>query len=274
MHQQDTQARPPALTKIGAFPQRLLLRFVVGRAFHRYFTVVRASSEELKSIAFGIRYDVYCRELEWEDGTRFHSEIETDEYDADSEHVLLLHRPSDTYAGCVRLVRASRLDPRKPLPFELSCAESLYPDARDILDNDRASVGEISRLAVTARFRRRAGETAPLGGSAREAGESGSNDQRRTPNVALGLYLAAACVGLEAGLRGVFALMEPRLCHRLKRHGIVFRKMGDEISHRGTRAPFYIDKAALFQGLDPKLQALLDVIRKDLRQKPASDPGR
>ena len=89
--------------------------------------------------------------------------------------------------------------------------------------------------------------------------------EERDP-IAMGLYVAAACSGLEAGLDSVFALMEPRLASRLTHFGIHFRQMGEPVEHRGLRAPFYITKQALFEGIEPKTRALMEVITGDLRK--------
>ena len=44
-------------------------------------------------------------------------------------------------------------------------------------------------------------------------------DKRQLPSIALGLYLAAASIGLDAALESVFAMMEPRLARQLTRFG-------------------------------------------------------
>src|SRR5690606_33394678 len=105
---------------------------------------------------FRIRYDVYCEELRFEDPARFPDLQETDEYDRYSLHCLLRHAPSDTFAGCVRLVLPAT--PSDPLPFERLCAGHMYDDVLEELVPDRRKVGEISRLAVRSNFRRRRGE--------------------------------------------------------------------------------------------------------------------
>src|SRR5690606_22447751 len=64
--------------------------------------------------------------------------------------------PSDTFAGCVRLVLPAT--PSDPLPFERLCAGHMYDDVLEELVPDRRKVGEISRLAVRSNFRRRRGE--------------------------------------------------------------------------------------------------------------------
>ena len=249
-----------------SLPRKMVFRAVVGRLFHRYFTAVPANSDELRESVYRIRYEVYCRELGWEDPENFPDAKESDEYDADSSHVLIAHKPSASYAGTVRLVRTPKERADRPLPFELGCAETLYPQARELLQTKRTSTGEISRLAVPAKFRRRLGEQAPVGDDGTTHSASNHRERRRTPPIAMSLYLAAASIGLDAGLESVFALMEPRLAARLNRYGIKFRQMGEPIEHRGQRAPFIITREDLFAGIEPKALALLQVIQGDLRK--------
>ena len=258
--------RHPLGHSLGAlWPVRLAYRAAVGRLFHRYFRIVAANTDALRDEVYRLRYDVYCRELGWEDPARHPDGRETDEYDADALHSLLLHIPSDSYVGCVRLVRVPAGEADARLPFEIACAGHLYEDEYARVAADRGMVGEISRLAVSERFRRRQDEQhVPEGQMPERAGRG--DRRRRTPPIALGLYLAAACSGLEDGKAGVFALMEPRLARRLRIHGIEFRQMGEGIEHRGLRAPFYISREDLFHGITPPVRGFLDVVCSDTRR--------
>ena len=83
---------------------RAAYRVFAGHLFHRYFNAVAASSDELRREVYRIRYDVYCDELRFEDPARFPDKQEIDPYDRLSLHCLLLHRTSNTFAGCVRFV--------------------------------------------------------------------------------------------------------------------------------------------------------------------------
>jgi N-acyl amino acid synthase of PEP-CTERM/exosortase system len=209
--------------------------------------------------------------LRFEDPTKVPDKQETDGYDRFSLHCLLLHKASEKYAGCVRLVRVDPAHPDEPLPFERLCKGRMYDEVLRGLVPDRRKVGEISRLAVRASFRRRKGESNLPGGVVEE--RRGSFGSMRTPWIALGLYFSAAAVGLIKGLDGVFALMEPRLARRLATYGLAFRQVGDPVEHRGERAPFYISRADLYAGLPAPLRGLLEVIESDLRQTGAETMG-
>jgi N-acyl amino acid synthase of PEP-CTERM/exosortase system len=246
---------------------RAAYRTFAGYLFHRYFDAVFAGSDQLRSEVFRIRYDVYCDELRFEDPARFPDKQETDAYDPYSLHCLLLHKPSDTFAGCVRLVQVNPESPSDPLPFERLCEGRMYGEVLGKLVRDRRKVAEISRLAVRSNFRRRKGESRVPEGVVEERRRGSS---ARTPWIALGLYLGAASIGLIRGLDGVFALMEPRLARRLGSYGIRFVQVGDPVEHRGQRAPFFISRAALYASLPPLVRGLLEAIEKDLRRTGAA----
>lgn len=243
---------------------RAAYRAAAGVLFHRYFNVVAAASDDLRSEVFRIRYDVYCDELRFEDPAAFPNRQEADDYDAYALHALLRHKSQDAYAGCVRLVLVNPDDTDSLLPFERLCQKSLYADRIRELVPNRLKVGEISRLAVRSNFRRRKGEDKVPGGIVEE--RSGKLQGTRRPWIALGLYLSAAAIGLIKGLDGVFALMEPRLARRLGTYGIKFVQVGDPVEHRGLRAPFFISRDSLFKGLPSTVRGLLDVVESDLRE--------
>jgi len=246
---------------------RSAYRAFAGYMFHKYFEAVAATQEELRTEVFRIRYDVYCEELRFEDPARFPDKQEIDPFDRFSRHCLLWHKSSRSYAGCVRLVQVDPENPDEPLPFERLCKDRMYPEVLTRLVPDRRNVGEISRLAVRASFRRRKGESSVPGGIVEE--RQGAFGGMRTPWIALGLYLSAAAAGLIRGLDGVFALMEPRLARRLGTYGIKFHQVGEPVEHRGERAPFFISRHDLYSGLPPPVRGLLEVIESDLKRTEA-----
>lgn len=234
----------------------------IAALFENYFSIIPANSEELIKKVYHIRHQVYCEELGYEAQRANH--LEFDDYDLRSIHCLLLHKPSQTYAGCVRLILADSYDASAKFPLELVC-DGKFNWNLDTPESDaRRKYGEISRLAVTANFRRRRGEAQfPDGGS--EAIDDPDGDERRHfPSVALGLYIAITAMGLNQGLEGVFAMMEPRLARNLRRLGILFEQAGDTVEHRGLRAPFYISRENLFKNLKPEFMELLHNIQNQL----------
>ena len=231
-------------------------------SFHDYFQVLAADSVALRDEVYRIRYEVYCRELAYEDASRFPDQRERDEFDDRARHCLLRHRDSGEYAGCVRLITRHALDDHARLPLEKYCWQSLDPVLMHELRARAGRYGEISRLAVPARFRRRRGEQGcPVGATEEEPREE---DNRRSPHIALGLYMAASSIGLDSGLDGVFAMMEPRLARHLRRFGIEFHQAGGVMEYHGQRAAYYISREGLLQGLHPEIESLLYSIKADL----------
>ena len=235
----------------------------LANSFLTYFEIVLANTPELRDEVYRIRYEVYCRELQYESPESYPDGLEKDAYDNRSYHCLLLHRPSRQFAGCVRLVYNDTGDPQSRLPFESTCTDTLFKHYTDSVLPYRSEFGEISRLAIPESFRRRKADKGSPIGDTRVLPVS-LQGHRRFPYIPLGLYLAAAASGLEFGMNSVFAMMEPRLARHLHRFGICFQQAGDIIEHRGQRAVFYIDRKGLYDNLQPPVRALLDSILADI----------
>ena len=227
--------------------------------FETHFEILPADQVHMQDIVFRIRHQVYCEELGFEPYRV--NQLEQDDSDKNSIHCLLLHKPSQTYAGCVRLILSDSHTPEVSFPFEQVCGKSLRWTFDNARGTGRNRYGEISRLAVTAPFRR-----PRHGAHAQHSGDSppgtGDEDARRLfPSVALGLYLASTAMGLSKGLDGVFAMMEPRLARQLRRFGIFCQQIGDAVEHRGTRVPYFISSHTLLGNLKLECRTLLGRIQ-------------
>lgn len=233
-------------------------------AFHHFFQVTLADTDDLKQIVYRLRYQVYCRELHFEREEDCPGGLESDDFDGRSLHCLIRHRNSNQYAGCVRLVRTDPANPESLLPFEKFCANSIHKDIVDPSSLDREKIGEISRLAVTADFRKRRGESQSPYGITKSPENSHPPNQRRFPSIPIGLYLAISAVGLLEGLDAVFAMMEPRLARHLRHFGIGFAQVGPVVDYHGERAPFYLTRDSLFESLRPEFRQLLDYLQEEL----------
>lgn len=241
---------------------KVLIETSLASRFANSFSVIPANTTQLREKVYQLRHQVYCEELGYE--PRRVSGLEHDDFDARSIHCLLFHKASQTYAGCVRLVLPDD-DVDEQLPFEGSCSQSLDWDFDPQGQTPRARYGEISRLAITANFRRRRGEAALGNGDNPDMDGTASDERRLFPSVALGLYVAITAMGLNKGLDGVFAMMEPRLARQLRRFGIVFTQVGAQVEHRGVRAPFFIHRDGLFDNLKADCRVLLDNIQDQLQ---------
>lgn len=208
---------------------------------------------------FRIRHQVYCEELGFEPHRA--NQLEQDEFDKNAIHCLLLHKPSQTFVGCVRLVLADSQAPEAGFPFEQVCGKSARWAFDPSGDEGRKRYGEISRLAITANFRRPRNFVAAVDGARLLPDARDEESRRLFPSIAVGLYLAVAAMGLNKGLDGVFAMMEPKLARQLSHFGIHFEQAGEAVEHRGTRVPYFISRNSLLDNLKFECKTLLHKIQ-------------
>jgi N-acyl amino acid synthase of PEP-CTERM/exosortase system len=233
----------------------------IGEQFREQFEAVFANTAELKKEVYRIRYEVYCQELGYESPDKFPDRQEIDSYDERSLHCLLKYRMSGQYAGCVRLVYPDPNQSDRSLPISKICSLDL-----DLKELPTHSFGEVSRLAVIDRFRRRTGESQTPAGLLLFPNQTQEEREKRSfPIIALSLYLAATCLGIESGMERVLVLMEPRLARHLRYFGFVFTQIGDFVEFRGKRGPYQIITASVVEGLPAHIAELMEVIRSDLK---------
>ncbi len=231
--------------------------------FTKYFQTVRALTPQLGELAYNIRYQVYCQEFKYEPEENFPDQQERDEYDQQSQHCLIIHKPTGIAAGCVRLIVAGKSNPSLPLPFERHCSHTLNPAIMDLSKLDRFSFGEISRLAVINRFRRRkTDEKKPV--SIPDERVSGGGNRLPFPLITVSLVLSILAVILNEGYQYGFCMMEPRLAKMLARHRLIFDQIGNMINYHGFRGPFVIKQENILRNLTPQGDELMEVIQQQL----------
>lgn len=232
----------------------------LGVGFRKYFVALPALTDELKRAAYRIRHEVYCEDLSYEplrpDG------LETDAYDAHATHCLLKGANDERFVGCIRLVFARPDDPAQPLPFERLCADALDRGIVNPARLPRATIAEVSRLAVIRQYRRRRGEAARPG----DINESdfGTPDRPRFPYIPVGLYLGMMAQARRHGIETLFVLTEPRLASHLARLGVRLQRIGGAIEHRGMRVPSLIRVNQVIDGFGPFVRPLFDLIAADI----------
>ena len=114
-----------------------------------YKTVDGSNSDDpiLKSI-YRLRYQVYVNEWGFEKPEDHHPDgLEMDEYDGHSRHIYACSRNSDEVIGTARIILGSE----QPFPIERHFDVSAFP-----VGDRRSQAAEISRLAISKNFRRRA----------------------------------------------------------------------------------------------------------------------
>lgn len=235
----------------------------IAENFERFFRVDVADDDHLLDKVQHVRYRVYCEEFGFEPLERCPGQREQDDFDSQSINCLITHLPSDSPAGCVRMVPTLPGDPGAVLPFEKFCGDSLDQQLLDSMALDRTTVCEISRLAVDRDFRRRSGEHETRFGSPTHLGFS-EEEKRTLPFIAVSAYLAATAITAHTGRTNVFAMMEPFLPRLLKRAGIRFTRVGEDIDYHGLRAPYFITTQSALDGMSRELKDLYNVIEREL----------
>ena len=235
----------------------------IAEHFTQFLQPEVAINDALRDEVFRIRHNVYCEELAFE---KIKDEgKEHDEFDAQSIFSMIKHKPTDTYTSCVRVVRSA--DASEMLPIEKYCLESIQNTELHPRNFARHEIAEISRLAVKSDFRRR--RTDKFKGSAIGAISESSYSEtelRCFPFIAIGLYMAAATMSIETGVKHVYVMMEPRLARSMKFVGINFIQLGDAIDYHGMRAPYYINPTIFTENLSPGFKCLYVAIAKDIRE--------
>ncbi|PCK09330.1 MAG: GNAT family N-acetyltransferase [Alteromonadaceae bacterium] len=234
----------------------------IAKHFDEFLSPHLAQTPLQRNACFCIRHQVYCNELGILDIKQ--EPLESDEYDNHAYHALVMHKPTQVYAGTVRVVHSP--SSKRKLPLEKHFLKHILPGKAHPEDFPRDSICEISRLAVTSNFRRRFSdkfcgaatgaineaisfETKPVTNSA--------NELRRFPLVTTGLYLSAASIVLQNKVPHCFALMEPLLARNLANINIKFEQISPIINFKGQRAIFYLNANNLAASLTSELNQLL-----------------
>ena len=229
------------------------------------FRVVPAVTEELREEAFRIRHRVFCEELTLFE--RRPDRRETDEFDDRAVQILLKHTPTDEFIGCVRVVRAQANDPLALLPFESVCRHLVDRSLLDLETLPRDLVGEVSRLGVIGKYRRRKGEDKspiPLGTDA-ELGDPEPTPQRRQfPHILLALYLGAYAIAQRDGIQYLCTFTELRLFNHLVRLGLPVKVIGASIHHKGLRVPAVVNVSGIAASMNPSAHAMFRHIVRDI----------
>jgi len=233
----------------------------IAEHFTQFLEPQVAVNDALKEEAFRIRHNVYCEELAFEDVKE--GGQEKDEFDEQSIFSLIKHKPSSIYTSCVRVVRIQKEG--QLLPIEKFCMGSITNEELHPERFNRTEICEISRLAVKSDFRRR--KTDQFKGSGTGVIQETSYSEvelRCFPFIAIGLYMAAATMAIDTGIRHVYVMMEPRLARSMSFVGIKFQPLGDPIEYHGLRAPYYINPEIFLSNLSPGFQNLYKAIEHDI----------
>lgn len=199
-----------------------------------------------------LRFEVYCEECGFLPASDYPGGRESDSYDEASAHFCAIDRNGDL-AGYVRLVPP---DASGRLPFQDHCA-ALFETTRLPVPQDS---GEVSRLMVPKRYRRRKNDT--LAGVTVNTGEPTPDDRRSsTPQIMLSLYRQMYLYSVDNDVRYWYAAMERYLGRTLMLMGFAFEAIGPETDYYGPVAPYLADLRVLEERLAKGCPELLGWFR-------------
>lgn len=234
----------------------------ISQHFSTYLAPKIALNDNLKNESYKMRYQVYCVEEGFEPINE--EKLESDEFDAYSVCCMIEHIKNEKFAGTVRMVRPT--DENQLLPVEKYCSESITNDALDPRNFPRHEICEISRLAVPNEFRRR--QMDKFDGAAIGAinpDTYSETELRCFPFIAIGLYLAAAAVSINSGVKHNYVMMEPRLARSMRFIGIRFEQIGPIVDYHGKRAAYHITPEMLHKNLPKGFSIMYQNIKNSLK---------
>lgn len=205
-------------------------------AFRQYFRLVHADNPQLLHEVFRLRYQIYCVEAQLRDPSRCPQQLESDEYDRRSVHILLQHRPSGYFVGTVRLVLADRSDPEKPFPIE-----EIVPVERDFAGVSRQlrrQVAEISRMAILHHFPHHEPRRAPRYGE-QAALYKHRGHRLGFPQPMLALAAGIVLFSVEHKITHWCAVMAPGLDRLLRQFSLNLQIAGPAFKFYGLRRPHF-----------------------------------
>lgn len=224
--------------------------------YRRYFetVVVEGENDELRDAAFRLRYQVYCIENHFEDPADNPNGREHDSYDERALHCLLLHLPSHTWAGTVRLILPDIAAPERSFVLQQVCTDAMIADPKQFPVLEMA---EISRFCISKGFRKRQGDRLfPQSNEPRDR-----QDERRViPNMTLGLIEGLVRLSLDKDIHYWCAVMEPGLLRLLARLGIHFEDIGPLVDYHGRRQPCFIKLDTMLKQVRAERPDVWDIV--------------
>ena len=223
-----------------------------------FSTIPSVATDPLREQIFALRYQVYCLECQFLPADNYADGLESDEYDDHSAH-FTAHALDHELAGSVRLVRPPS---EFGFPFEAHCSTKVPASALP----PKEECGEVSRLVVGQRWRRRSGDT--LAGVPKEffvqttppLTGRGYDPERRSnsPEILLGLYREMYRYSKSVGVRYWYAAMEASLARALGRLDFVFYPIGPQTDYYGPVTPYLADLRELEERLAVRNPPMLE----------------
>ncbi len=233
-------------------------------AFHKYFEIVDVNSEELLREVFHLRYRVLCVEenIPGFEASNFLEEIEKDHYDDHSAHILLRHRPSDSFVGTARVILHNTENPRALFPTEQYT--QFYPEFTNIINLSRRHTGEISRLVILAKYskyrvdRRKSRSIVNTEKRIKE-------DRRIFPHLILGLATGIIKLCAEHNIIHWLSSMNPATNRLLGFYGLQLDAIGPPAEFHGIRKPYYANLSDVMSRMYLNHREIWELVTNDGR---------
>lgn len=196
---------------------------------NRWFEAIPADTPELREKAFRLRYQVYCREKQFETPDEHPFQMERDIYDSRALHSLVIDRHSGAATGTVRLILPDERSPEISFPIQQVCQHPLPTQSLT------STAAEISRFAISKKIRKMAEQaiTPVLINSENPA----MAVKAMKCSITLLLMREIVRTSRVYSITDWFAVMEPALLRLLSRFGIHFAPIGPPVEYHGTRQP-------------------------------------
>jgi N-acyl amino acid synthase of PEP-CTERM/exosortase system len=207
-------------------------------------------NDPLLNEVFKLRYKVYAEEWGFEKKEDHPDEIEKDEFDDHSVHFIVRRKGEERIIGTIRMITNSE----KGFPIEKHCRIDT-----DLSAYDKNRFGEISRLAVSKDYRKRATDAVYYDGKVIDNAAVDNifaGSRKMSNDIVLGLYQCIYRESLERGNQFLLAVMAKGLYLLLKRVGILFEPIGPEQYYHGPRSPYLGRIDTMLQELAKRNHAL------------------
>lgn len=230
------------------------------------FNVAESQQEKnqiLESI-YRLRYQVYVTEWGFEDPDDHPDGLEMDSHDLRSLHFYAYTGSIDRIIGTARIILGSELK----FPIEQHFKVNGLP-----LHTPRNKIAEISRLAISKEFRRRAIDQVIFSRHEHNAAalekhqeqmKKIERERRKCEHELIrGIYLLVYRQSLKLGITHWYAVMAKGLYLILCRWGIRFEQIGPAREYHGFRAPYLLAIRELETNLEEKNPELLALAREE-----------
>ena len=206
--------------------------------FDQHYEVLLADTPKSKAIHYGIRYQVYCEEMGFENKADFPQEQEFDHYDDHAAHFIVRTKQDGQWVGAMRMVFKND----QLLPLEKHCALTTQ-----ISNNHLNRSIEISRLCLIKSIRKRGVDyinTLALADEKKPAKDDNVIPFHRRKHlersIIWGLIRAGALHCEKHNIHNWYFFVSNALAKIIYKQGFNLQQIGEPFHFNGERLPFKI----------------------------------